>query len=85
VNELEFRLKLYELETERLKALGEIMAIDGIGSSLDAALGRLIVDLASRSELRCPETAVAVAEAGPSDGMYPTVSVPPRPFPGVKA
>jgi hypothetical protein len=85
VNDDQLSLAIYHAETERLKALGEVLAIDALGTEIDIALGRAILEIAGRSELRPPPPELATAEAGPSDGVYPTVSTPPKPFPGVKA
>jgi hypothetical protein len=85
VNDDQLSLAIYHAETERLKALGEVLAIDGINSALDCGLSQAILEIAGRSELRPPPPELATAEAGPSDGIYPTVSTPPKPFPGVKA
>jgi hypothetical protein len=83
VNDDHLTLAVYHAETERLKALGEVLAIDGINSALDAGLSEAILEIAYRSELRPPPAELAAT--GPGDGVYPTVSEPPRPFPGVKA
>jgi hypothetical protein len=83
VNDDQLSLAIYHAETERLKALGEVLAIDALGTEIDIALGRAIVDIAGRSELRPPPAELAAT--GPGDGVYPTVSTPPKPFPGVKA
>jgi hypothetical protein len=83
VNDEPLWLVMYRAETERLKALGEVLAIDGISSDLDGGLSQVILDIAGRSHL--PPPAAELAASGPSDGVYPTVSTPPRPFPGVKA
>jgi hypothetical protein len=83
VNDDQLSLAIYHAETERLKALGEVLAISGISVALDAGLSRAILEIAGRSELRPP--AAELASTGPGDGVYPTVSTPPKPFPGVKA
>jgi hypothetical protein len=83
VNDDHLTLAVYHAETERLKALGEVLAISGISSDLDCGLGRAILEIAGRSELRPPPA--ELASTGPGDGVYPTVSTPPKPFPGVKA
>jgi hypothetical protein len=88
VNDDHLSLAIYHAETERLKALGEVLAISGISSDLDCGLSRAILEIARRSELRPPPAEPSSAElaaTGPGDGVYPTVSTPPRPFPGVKA
>jgi hypothetical protein len=83
VSSLPLWLEMYEAETRRLRVLGEVLAISGISSDLDAGLSQAILEIAGRSHL--PPPAAELAASGPSDGVYPTVSTPPRPFPGVKA
>jgi hypothetical protein len=83
VNDDQLSLAIYHAETERLKALGEVLAISGISVALDAGLSRAILEIAGRSHL--PPPSAELASTGPGDGIYPTVSTPPRPFPGVKA
>jgi hypothetical protein len=83
VSSLPLWLEMYEAETRRLRVLGEVLAISGISSDLDGGLSQVILDIAGRSHL--PPPAAELAAIGPGDGIYPTVSEPPRPFPGVKA
>jgi hypothetical protein len=84
VNDDQLSLAIYHAETERLKALGEVLAISGISSDLDCGLSRAILEIARRSELRPPPAEPSSAElaaTGPerrrlSHGEHATQAVP---------